>query len=138
MNHSLTGKLDIASAVRGIRHVFVSGLELEAVLGIHPHEKIKPQRIVINIDLSVDDFGADIGDELSNVVCYQNAVQNVEEIVANGHVHLVETLAEAIAERCLSDRRVQAARIRIEKPDAIARAKSVGVEIERLRPSETG
>ena len=60
----------------------------------------------------------------------------------HGHVPRVEqdavrrahdTLAELIAAACLRDRRVMAARVRIEKPDVIPNARSVGVEIERLR-----
>ncbi|HLF21542.1 MAG TPA: dihydroneopterin aldolase, partial [Aestuariivirga sp.] len=60
-------------------------------------------------------------------------VKKVEAIVARGHVNLVETLAELFAEACLKDKRVMAARVRIEKPDIIRNARSVGVEIERLR-----
>ena len=45
----------------------------------------------------------------------------------------METLAERIAEACLTDTRVQAARVRVEKPEVIPNAASVGVEIERDR-----
>jgi len=50
-----------------------------------------------------------------------------------GHVNLVETLAERIAGDCLADARVAAVRVRIEKPDVIANAQAVGVEIVRTR-----
>jgi dihydroneopterin aldolase len=66
-------------------------------------------------------------------VSYEVVVRRVEQIVAQGHVHLVETLAERIADACLADERVLAARVRIEKPDIIPNARSVGVEIERIR-----
>jgi len=65
------------------------------------------------------------------VVCYAEIVAGVREIVAAGHINLVETLAERIAARCLSDGRVRSARVRIEKLDVFADAASVGVEIER-------
>jgi dihydroneopterin aldolase len=55
----------------------------------------------------------------------------VRAIVASGHVRLVETLAERIAEACLTDRRVHVARVRVEKLDIFADATSAGVEIER-------
>ena len=44
---------------------------------------------------------------------------------------LVETLADEIAEMSLANRRVQTARVRIEKLDIFENASSVGVEIER-------
>lgn len=137
MDQSSLSSHKLADAIRGIRHVFVRDLKLQATLGIYAEEKIQAQRVLVNIDMAVDDLGAELGDELSNVVCYETAVKDVQKIVADGHVHLVETLAEAIAEKCLQDRRVQAVRVRIEKPDAIEQAASVGVEIERLRPAQT-
>jgi len=60
-------------------------------------------------------------------------VKKVEAILAEGHINLVETLCEKIAAACLKDRRVMAARVRVEKPDIIPNARSVGVEIERTR-----
>jgi 7,8-dihydroneopterin aldolase/epimerase/oxygenase len=126
----------VASAASGHRHVFVRDLELMASLGIYPHEKEAPQRIIVNIDLSVFEGKGPEGDDISSVVSYEIVVKKVEAIVEAGHTNLVETLAEQIAASCLKDRRVLAARVRIEKPDIIPNAKSVGVEIERARKRE--
>ena len=124
----------VASADGQIRHVFVRDLTLLALIGIHDAEKIKPQRIVVNIDLSVQEGGTGpLPDDISHVVSYEIIVKKCEAIVADGHVNLVETLAEKFADACLKDKRVVAARVRIEKPDIIPNARSVGVEIERVR-----
>jgi dihydroneopterin aldolase len=128
----LAPKSDLsASAGDGIVHVFIRDLALQAVLGIHAHEKVKAQRILVNIDLSVKDTDGAHNDALANVVCYEQVADKVKTIVARGHVHLVETLAETIARACLDDGRVLAARVRIEKPDALVDARSVGIEIFR-------
>ncbi len=123
----------VASASGRLRHVFVRDLEVMALIGIYDHEKVKPQRIIVNIDLSVHEAEGPITDEISHVVSYEIIAKKVEAIVAEGHVNLVETLAERFAESCLRDKRVAAARVRIEKPDIIPNARSVGVEIERGR-----
>ncbi|MEP6827703.1 MAG: dihydroneopterin aldolase [Aestuariivirga sp.] len=123
----------VASATAHVRHVFVRDLTLLALIGIHDAEKIKPQRIVVNIDLSVQENDGPMPDDISHVVSYEIIVKKCEAIVAEGHVNLAETLAEKFAEACLKDKRVAAARVRIEKPDIIPNAKSVGVEIERAR-----
>jgi dihydroneopterin aldolase len=123
----------LASGKDRLRHVFVRDLEIMALLGVYEHEKSKPQRIVLNIDLSVREDLVNLADDIENVVSYEAVVRRVEAIVAQGHVHLVETLAERIAEACLADERVSAARVRVEKPDIIPNARSVGVEIQRLR-----
>jgi 7,8-dihydroneopterin aldolase/epimerase/oxygenase len=123
----------VASAGARVRHVFVRDLDLMALIGIYDHEKVKPQRIVVNVDLSVQEVAGPMSDEIDHVVSYEIVVKKIEAIVAAGHVNLVETLAEKFAEACLRDKRVLAARVRIEKPDIIANARSVGVEIERGR-----
>ncbi len=121
----------VASAAARLRHVFVRDLDLQALIGIYDQEKVKPQRIVVNIDLSVQEGSGD--DDIGHVVSYEIIVKKVEAIIAEGHTNLVETLCEKIAASCLKDQRVMAARVRVEKPDIIPNARSVGVEIERTR-----
>jgi dihydroneopterin aldolase len=128
----------IASSARALRHVFLRDLVLPASIGVHPHEHAARQRVRINVDLGVEDDGArplsrkSVGrDELSRVIDYEKVAETVRNIVCSGHVRLVETLAERIAEACLADRRVNLARIRVEKLDIFPDAASAGVEIER-------
>jgi dihydroneopterin aldolase len=108
-------------ADRGRRVVFLRGLELMARLGIHPHEKAAPQRIRLSVELLVQDEAApaQVGpDDFRRVVDYQRLVELARAVVAEGHVLLVETLAERIAAAALEDRRVERARVTVEKPDA--------------------
>jgi dihydroneopterin aldolase len=130
----------IADAARGLRHVFLRDMMLSASIGIYPHERTTPQRVRINVDLAVADDGAGpaarvaVGrEELARVVDYEAVANAVRAIVGARHVVLVETLAERIAEACLTDSRVVSARIRVEKLDVFPDAASAGVEIERTR-----
>lgn len=123
----------IANAEQAVRHVFVRDLLLDARIGVHGPEKGRAQPVRINIDLAVRDEGSALHDSLANVVCYENVVDQIKAILALGHVNLVETLAERIAEACLADLRVDAARVRVEKLAAIPEAASVGIEIERIQ-----
>ncbi len=122
----------LADGRAGTRHVFVRDLVLPAHIGVHRHEHGRQQRVRINLDLSVHEGSASVDDNLANVVCYENIANRVRTIVAEGHVRLVETLAERIAEMCLADSRVAVVRVRIDKLDALSDAESVGVEIERF------
>jgi dihydroneopterin aldolase len=128
----------IADLSRGLRHVFLRDMMLQASIGIYPHEHEAAQRVRVNVDLGVEDDGArplsrtSVGrDELPRVVDYEKIANTVRGIVASGHTRLVETLAERIAEACLTDPRVKLARIRVEKLDVFPDAASAGVEIER-------
>lgn len=124
----------IANAGRSIRHVFIRDLVMACSIGVHKHEKDAEQRVRINLDLAVDESGREINDDLKNVICYEELAKGVEEIVGQGHVNLVETLAENIAAMCLADTRVRSARVRVEKLDILEGAESVGIEIERFNP----
>ena len=138
-------------ARRGQRHVFLRDMVLAASIGVYPHEQQAAQRVRVNIDLGVAEGPAWRGgagqdgaglsrsgvgrDELDRVVDYERVVHAVRAVVASGHVRLVETLAERLAETCLEDARVMVVRVRIEKLDVFDDMASVGVEIERERPS---
>ena len=127
-----------ADATRATRRMFIRDLVLDASIGVHPHEHERCQRIRINLDLGVADDGAQrlsrtaVGaDDLARVVDYESIVNNVRAAVTSGHVQLVETLAERLAEICLADRRVRLGRVCVEKLDVFADAVAAGVEIER-------
>lgn len=114
-----------------VRRVFVRDLITTARIGVHRREKKAPQRVRINIELLVPEDGRPLNDRLANVVDYEAIVTGVRALTADGHVNLVETLAERVAALCLRDRRVRSARVRVEKLEVFADAAAVGVEIER-------
>ena len=111
---------------------------LTASIGVYQREHEMPQRIRLNLDLAVDDEGASpisrqaVGrDDLARVVDYEAVANQARAIVSAGHVQLVETLAERIADAILQDPRIRIVRVRVEKLDVFADASSAGVEIER-------
>ncbi len=128
--------LRIADAKKALRHVFVRDLVLACRIGIYEREKQTPQRVRINLDLAVREDVRPIGDDYDKVVCYEQIVTKARGIAEDGHVNLVETLAERLADICLQDPRVRSCRVRVEKLDVFADALSVGVEIERDSPFE--
>jgi dihydroneopterin aldolase len=149
LQHILAGQLaapeaDEAAAVplpsgEGLTRVFVRDLVLEGAIGVHPHERARPQRIRFEVELAVRLApGGPKADQLGEVVSYEDVVGRIRALLAEGHVNLCETLAERIARRELEDPRVAAARIRVEKLDVYPGA-AVGVEIlRRARPAAAG
>ena len=114
-------------------HILVRDLLLKCSIGIHEHEKLAPQRVRINIDMTVFECDGDPSDDIAQVVSYEDVITGVKRLLDAGHINLVETLAENIADLCLMDERVESARVRVEKLDVYAEAASVGIEIERGR-----
>jgi dihydroneopterin aldolase len=123
---------DLANAMRGLRHVFVNRLAVEASIGIHPHERENKQTIWLTIDAGVLEDSA-TPEAIGDVVCYEDMCRIATALASDGHIDLVETLAERIADRLMEDPRLVQIRVQIEKPQAIDQAASVGIAISRLR-----
>ncbi len=111
--------------------VFVRGLTLEAEVGVYPHERGRLQPLVVDVELDVAAAGFE---RLADTVNYETIAAAARELAASGHIELVEVFAERLAERCFDDPRVTRARVRVEKPQALAPdAAAAGVEIVAVR-----
>ena len=121
----------IANADGGVRHVFIKNLVLDSLIGIYDFEKAKTQRVRISVDLAVRETSQPIEDNIENVTSYEQLTIGIKDIVNSGHINLVETLAESIAELGLKSSNTISVRVRVEKLDIVPEAESVGVEIER-------
>jgi len=116
---------------KNVTNVFIRNLEVLARIGVHGHEHGKPQPVRINVWLTCRTSAE--SDKLDSVVDYKAVADTIRAIVASGHINLAESLAERIAASCLEDKRVETARIRVEKLHALQGTESAGVEIERGR-----
>jgi dihydroneopterin aldolase len=111
--------------------VFVRELRIEAEIGIYAHEHGRRQPLVIDVDL---DVAVTTGDQIADTVNYEAVAAKAQSIAAEGHMKLIETFAERLARALLEDSRVARARVRVEKPEALApRAAAAGVEIVLTR-----
>ena len=111
--------------------VFVTGLKVQAQIGVYRHEIGRVQPLIVDVELDVPTSGSD---RLAETVNYETILQAAQQLAAEGHIDLVETFAHRLAGRCLADPRVTRARVRIEKPLALAPdAVGAGVEIVLVR-----
>ena len=112
--------------------IFVRDLVVECHIGAYEEEKGVKQRVRFSVEMSILPSRRRSQDDVSSAVNYDLIVDAIRSATGTGHVHLVETLAERIAARCLSHRRAVKVKICIEKLDRLEGA-SVGVEIERSK-----
>lgn len=107
--------------------VFVTGVKVQAEIGVYRHEIGRVQPLIVDVELDVP---TDASDRLADTFNYEAILQAAQAVAAGGHIALVETFAHRLAERCLDDSRVTRARVRVEKPLALAPdAVCAGVEI---------
>ncbi|HEV8016391.1 MAG TPA: dihydroneopterin aldolase [Stellaceae bacterium] len=112
--------------------VFVRDLVLPCSIGIYPREKGLRRRVRLNVELQIA-ASLPRSDDFADVVNYETIVAGIKAIAEGGHINLVETLADRIAELCLADHRVSATRVMVEKLDVWPETESVGVVVERKR-----
>ncbi len=115
------------------RKVFLKGLVIDAYIGAYDYEQNAPQPLRIDLEISVVEPTNPASDRLEDVVCYNKLMQGIKAIIAEGHIKLIETLAERIADLALSHHMVLSVSVRIEKPGAMEEAECAGVEVIRVK-----
>ncbi len=118
--------------------IFLHQLQLMARIGILAHEKIAPQPILLDIELSFDTRHAGTTGNLADTLDYAQLADDVATLCLQDHIDLVETLAERLASYCLSDLRVQQVMIQLGKPQALTNCANVGVKIWRQQADFVG
>ncbi len=115
------------------RYIFVRELVLDAFIGVYDEEQGVSQPVRIDMEVEVTEPSAPDADRLEDVMCYNRLTQGVKDIIAGGHIKLVETLAERIASLVLAHPMALSVRVRVEKPRAIEEAAAAGIEIVRYK-----
>lgn len=112
------------------RCLFLRGYEVMIRIGVHEFEKKGEQRLLINVDLYVPlAASTPRHDRLSEVVDYDFIRDTVARRMAQGHIHLQETLVDDLLHALLAHPQVRAARVAAEKPDAYPDCAAIGVEV---------
>jgi len=96
----------------------VLGIECYGHHGVFEFERREGQAFVVDLVLGVDTAPAAASDDLHDTVDYGSLVAQVKASVERDPVDLIETLAQRIADICLTNDRVEWARVTVHKPDA--------------------
>jgi (5-formylfuran-3-yl)methyl phosphate synthase len=114
--------------------VFVHDLVLDMSIGAYDFERNKTQRVRFNIDADVRRAGH-LAEDMRDIFSYDVIVDTIKLVLSRGHVDLVETVAERVADALLAHPQLMAIKVRVEKLDVIEG--SVGIEISRERISQS-
>ena len=120
------------------RTVLIKDFIINEIIGIHKHEKINKQKIIFNIVIDVNQDTLPNENSLSSVVDYEQITNKLKSLAKNKNHNFLESLAEDSFKEIFEDRRINSIKIKIEKPDAILNAKSVGVEVFKSRNDYEG
>jgi 7,8-dihydroneopterin aldolase/epimerase/oxygenase len=102
----------------GSDRLAVRGIEAYGHHGVFDFERREGQLFKVDLVLGMDTLPAARSDNLQDTVDYGTLVAAVKEAVETDPVDLIETLAQRIADVCLTDSRVQWTEVTVHKPDA--------------------
>ncbi len=117
-------------------YIEIQGLEIDASIGVHGFEQLLRQKVRVCVRLAVDVQQAARSDQLEDAVNYVRVVEQIQAVVQTGHIRLLETLAERIAQGLLQEFALNWIRVEVSKPHILGRGVDVRVVIERRRAHE--
>ena len=120
------------------RSILIKDFLINEIIGIHKHEKIKKQKILFNIIIDANQNTIPDESNLDSIVDYEKITNKLKNLTKNKNYNFLESLAEDSFKEIFEDKRINSAKIKIEKPEAIKNAKSVGVEIFKTRKDYEG
>ena len=120
------------------RTVFIKDFIIQEIIGIHEHEKTKKQKIKFNIVVNVNQNTVPDEKDIKSIVDYEKITNKLENLAKSKKYNFLESLAEDSFKEIFEDKRINSVKIKIEKPDAIKNADSVGVEILKNRSDYEG
>lgn len=115
--------------------VFIEGLDIEAIIGVHEWERTAAQPLVVDVGMAVDASVPARSDAVDETVDYAAVAEAIGELAESSRYQLIETLAEEAAAMILErfGPKVTAVTVSVRKPRAIPNARNAGVEITRSR-----
>jgi D-erythro-7,8-dihydroneopterin triphosphate epimerase len=118
--------------------VFIRDLAIRCIIGIDEHERQEKQDVLVQITMHTNLRRAGRTDALADTIDYRSLKKRILQLVGESQFHLIEALAQSIADECLRDDRVAQVEVAVEKPGALRFARTVGVEIVRSRDASDG
>jgi dihydroneopterin aldolase len=89
--------------------------------------------VVINLTILTDTQPAAKSQNIADTLNYAELASQAARLTIEGEYLLIESLVEDLATLTLDHPSAKAVTVRVEKPQAVSAARSVGVEIYRQR-----
>jgi len=111
----------------------INDLKVRTLIGAYSWERVNKQELVINITIEYDASKACVSDKLKDALNYDSLATKAIKTVESSRYVLLEKLTSKLLTGIMSDKRVQAAYVRVDKPQALAQARCVSFELSAAR-----
>ena len=96
--------------------VSIRDLRVSTVIGVYDWEREIEQALTFSIEMAADVAGAAKTDDIRDALDYSAVAQAVKAVVIEGRFQLIETAAEAVAQRLVADYGLAWVRVEVVKP----------------------
>lgn len=110
-------------------NIFIDNLCIEGLIGVFEEEQKNPQPILISLKVFFNKQSLNQG----GYICYKKLSDEIVALIKQGHIFLVEDLAEKISCMGLKEPGATKIWVRVAKKKAILNSSAVGVEITRYQ-----
>jgi dihydroneopterin aldolase len=124
----LSGLVPESLTVRSAK-IHLDSLEVMADIGFHDFEVGTPQRLLISVEVWLEDVQPPANDDAAEAWNYDHLKVEIERLATARRYNLQETLVAEIYEWIAARGGVKALRVATSKPDVYPGARGVGVEL---------
>lgn len=110
----------------------LNGIDVECIIGERPDERTRTQRLRVDVVLTIDDTAAET-DELADTVDYAALTEGIRTALVAAKCRMIERAVKVVADLCLADEKVSAAKVRVVKSGAIPHLESAAALIEAVK-----
>ncbi len=111
--------------------LFLHDFNLQMIIGVYEWERTSPQTVHLDLDIGLPDRRAGQTDLIEDAINYADVAEHIRTWVTQHEFHLIETLAEQIAQLILDHFGAPWVRVSATKPAVVRGVGRVGVSIER-------
>ncbi len=125
---------DAGTNLQKADRIFVNDLVFEANIGVYEDEKKHSQKLTASVEVLVSTSAQDYqGDDIKDVMSYEDIVDAVKQVKEEGHIHLLEHFAEQVAALCLENPKALQVTIQLTKENIFGCGEQAGVSITRTK-----
>ena len=103
---------------RGNMLLELNGLEVDCIIGELPEERVRNQRLVLDVQFDVCDDSA-FSDELADTVDYAALADSIRSALIAAECRMIERAAKVAHDICIADPKVRSAKVKVTKSGAI-------------------
>lgn len=113
--------------------IFLDSIEIPLRIGIYDHEKVAPQRVVVDVELYADPASYLQTVDLDSIIDYAKVYEAIQSWAEREQVLLIEDYLKELIGLCFEFENVIACKVSIKKADVFGENQGAGVELFSTR-----